>query len=114
MLDLLYVEKFWIQGTAMSMPFFVIPANKQNIHSVQARKQPLFERPLLVGYQDGNRPFKDAFMKMNILINTPGGGGVLGLRTYREVPMENPKSYPVPESNSCIPTSEMFFMNGIC
>ena len=30
---------------------------------------------------------------------TPGGG-VLGLRTYGEVPLENLKSYPVPESNS--------------
>ena len=26
------------------------------------------------------------------------GGRVLGLRTYREVPLENLKSYPVPES----------------
>ena len=30
----------------------------------------------------------------------PGGGGVLGLRTHGEVPLENLKSYPVPESNS--------------
>ena len=29
-----------------------------------------------------------------------GGGGVLGLRTYGDVPLENLKSYPVPESNS--------------
>ena len=29
-----------------------------------------------------------------------GGGGVLGLRTYGEVSLENLKSYPVPESNS--------------
>ena len=27
-------------------------------------------------------------------------GGVLGLRAYGEVPVENLKSYPVPESNS--------------
>ena len=28
------------------------------------------------------------------------GGGVLGLQTYGEVPLENLKSHPVPESNS--------------
>ena len=28
------------------------------------------------------------------------GGGVLGLRTYGDVPLENLKSYPVPEPNS--------------
>ena len=29
-----------------------------------------------------------------------GGGGVLGLRTFGEVPLENLKSYPLLESNS--------------
>ena len=28
------------------------------------------------------------------------GGEVVGLQTYGEVPLENLKSYPVPESNS--------------
>ena len=35
-----------------------------------------------------------------IVCEHPGGGGVIGLRTYGEVPLENLKSYPVPESNS--------------
>ena len=42
----------------------------------------------------GTRPFRDLYMVI------PGGGGVPGLRTYGDVPLENLKSYPVPESNS--------------
>ena len=42
--------------------------------------------------------------EMNCKVRPPrsprGGGGVLGLRTYGEVPLENLKSYPVLESNS--------------
>ena len=34
------------------------------------------------------------------LVSVEPGGGVLGLRTYGEVPLENLKSYRVPESNS--------------
>ena len=33
-------------------------------------------------------------------VDLPHGGGVLGLRTYGDVPLENLKSYPVPESKS--------------
>ena len=56
-------------------------------------------------YDFGTRNDIDAFSenwyKVNIYPSEqPGGGGVLGLRTYGNVPLENLKSYPVPESNS--------------
>ena len=60
-----------------------------------------FYKNTLESYHQANLIFEFVGLSVsNMRIAFCRRGGVLGLRTYGDVPQENLKSYPVPESNS--------------